>query len=257
MLTGKEVHIWSLDEEHLPSWELSASLCSEAEYYRSNRFVLNKDKIFFLRSKAALRILLGFYLNTDPKYIRYEYNNLGKPKLMVSTDTHKNMDIDNNLKFNLSHSKNYLSIAITRNTEIGIDIEVKEEKGCFNFLDLSKTFRNLLFSTEEVEAISGCPLPDRYHTFYQWWTMKEALSKGLGLGFTYPLHHHSLTANSNQQSVIDVAHYELWHLLNLVNAKLLCMSIATQIPHPCIIQYADSDFTQLIDAMSLETHINS
>jgi 4'-phosphopantetheinyl transferase len=83
------------------------------------------------------------------------------------------------VRFNMSHSHDLVLCAISRGTDVGVDVErlrpgVEEDVGrCFS----SRTLRFL-------EAL---PQPARRRAFFQAWTRMEAYSKARGEGLTLDL----------------------------------------------------------------------
>lgn len=129
------------------------------------RFKIEADQQTRIISRAILRILLGRYLNIDPEEIQFTLNHQKKPIL-------KNSNAEN-LHFNVSHSGNWILIAVST-YPIGVDLE---------YIDTSFTYQNLLnfsFNIEEKNYIQTSKLP--HQTFYQLWTRKEALLKATGKG---------------------------------------------------------------------------
>jgi 4'-phosphopantetheinyl transferase len=57
--------------------------------------------------------LLGFYLSGAPEEIPFSYGPQGKPAIGV----------DSLLRFNISHSGDFVLLAFTRECDIGVDIE--------------------------------------------------------------------------------------------------------------------------------------
>lgn len=88
------------------------------------------------------------------------YNKYNKPYL-----------IDNKYYFNISHSKNIVTIAIDTK-EIGIDIEFYNR--------YNPKYLNQIFSKEEISLISSSSFPQKEYS--KLWCMKESLLKCLGLG---------------------------------------------------------------------------
>lgn len=140
-----------------------------------------------------------------PDYIKYKIFNyrkwqdahgclLGKCLLMhilaLKKETYTLSDLQytkfgrpyiNNLKyfdFNISHSGNMVVCAITDNGRIGIDIE---ERKSINLIDFKEQFSN-----KEWMHINNEKYP--HHTFYDFWTKKEAILKAEGRGILLPLH---------------------------------------------------------------------
>lgn len=79
----------------------------------------------------------------------------------------------NGLFFNVSHSGNYVVLAVS-DKEIGCDIQKCDEK---NYQRVAK----FVFHKNEIELLNSTD--DKLTTFFEIWTKKEAYLKLLGTGF--------------------------------------------------------------------------
>jgi 4'-phosphopantetheinyl transferase len=135
------------------------NILSPAEIEKSGRFVNDDDRKSYVVRKCILRTLLAKYSSTDPQSIQFYTAENKKPSV-------------EGIEFNVSHSTNFVAIALSPNN-IGIDIERVDE---------AFDFRNLLPScfdeTESNYILSGNTL----FNFYTLWTRKEALLKATGEG---------------------------------------------------------------------------
>ena len=107
------VHLWraSLSDFNTKCDELLALLSSD-ETTRAERLRFPLHKKRFIIARGLLRKTLALYLNQAPELIQFSYGAHGKPALALPF-----------LKFNLSHSDDMLVLALTREKEVGIDIE--------------------------------------------------------------------------------------------------------------------------------------
>ena len=112
-----EIHVWrvSLAQTESCLQSLQQTLSTD-ELTKADRFVFPKDRSQFIVSRGALRAILSRYLNISSHILRFDYNPYGKPSLIVTQG-------GNTLRFNLSHSRGMALIAITKNRDIGVDIE--------------------------------------------------------------------------------------------------------------------------------------
>jgi phosphopantetheinyl transferase len=92
--------------------------------------------------------------------IRYSQN--GKPFL------------DSEIKFNITHKEQLALVAITRNEEIGVDLEYKRPLN-----DLA-TFCERFLSSIECDQIFALPPEQQLSRFYEIWVKKEAYCKAIG-----------------------------------------------------------------------------
>ena len=167
-----EVHVWLVRAD-------DAGLCvgccegllSAAERERAARFKFEKDRRLYTAAHAALRSILAGYLNVAPGDLEFEIGQRGKPRLAPTFSK-------DSLEFNLSHSSEVALIAVTREREIGVDVEhVKKE---FAFAEVAERY----FTTGEVSAIRALPQDLQRQAFYQCWTSKEAFLKAKGVGLS-------------------------------------------------------------------------
>jgi 4'-phosphopantetheinyl transferase len=154
-----EVHIWTVDLERPDS---DAGVLSEDELMRAAAFKVEDGRRRFVVTRAALRSVLGGYLDADPALLRFGTGAHGKPRL----------DPDSRLRFNVAHSGGMALIAVAREMEVGVDLEeIRPRK------DLAGVARRV-FTQAERDAI------DSEDAFYRHWTAKEAFVKATGRGIS-------------------------------------------------------------------------
>ena len=140
----------------------------------SNRFIREESRNRYIVTQYFLREFLSHFLQIDFDNVAISYSKSGKPYLSDK--------INSNLKFNYSHSGDYIIYAFTSDDEIGVDIE--EIKDIPEFDELSRTH----FSDEEQSIYFELKNPDeKKKLFYRIWTRKEALLKAAGSGITIDL----------------------------------------------------------------------
>ena len=169
VLGAGEVHVWRACLAYPPAGPLHAVL-SQDECDRVARFRSEQSRTRFVVAHAALRGVLARYLEAAPTDLRFTKNHYGKPALAGEE-----------VQFNLSHADDMAAIAVTRSSEVGVDIErirpgVEGE-------EIARRF----FSPREVEAFLALPPGEREAAFFRCWTRKEAFIKAVGEGFSFPL----------------------------------------------------------------------
>jgi 4'-phosphopantetheinyl transferase len=85
------------------------------------------------------------------------------------------------LSFNLSHTHGLVACAVTRDTNVGIDVERLERSTCID--DLAQRY----FTPEETAGLAACTPERRESYFLDLWTLKEAYLKAIGVGLSHPL----------------------------------------------------------------------
>ena len=91
------------------------SMLDRAEQERAARFRCPADRVRFLVGRAALRQVLGTWLDCDPAALRFRYGPHGKPVLDGSEQTTPH--------FNLAHSGNLILLAFHPSRPVGVDVE--------------------------------------------------------------------------------------------------------------------------------------
>ncbi|WP_342648416.1 4'-phosphopantetheinyl transferase superfamily protein [Mucilaginibacter sp. CSA2-8R] len=145
------------------------SVMSVAEIDRASRFVHPEDTNRYVTAHGVLRQLLSAHTAVARHQLLFTKNEFGKPALIMS-------DSKAALHFNLSHSGQYVIIALSKHP-IGADVEYL--KPDFNFHSLLPHYFTAA-ETHFITTTSASPLT----AFFSAWTRKEALGKGLGSGIT-------------------------------------------------------------------------
>jgi 4'-phosphopantetheinyl transferase len=171
-LAAGEIQVWRVQADDAAlCLACCENLLSAAERERAVRFKFEKDRRLYTAAHAALRSLLAGYLNVAPGDLEFENGRHGKPRLAPTLAGDK-------LEFNLSHSHEVALIAVTREREIGVDVErVRED---FAFAEVAERY----FTAREVSAIRALPENLQRRAFYQCWTSKEAFLKARGVGLS-------------------------------------------------------------------------
>lgn len=175
-----DVHVWAfhLDVASLRR-VLLEPLLSKDETARAQRFKFARDRERYIVGRAVLRCILASYRNDDPRALRFEYGEHGKPRFAAQERQWP--------RFNLAHSDGLALCAITRETEIGVDLE--------RVVDLpdGEVVARDYFSTLEREALAQVPPDERSAAFFNCWTRKEAYLKAVSQGLAAPLDRFDVT----------------------------------------------------------------
>lgn len=163
-----QVHIWLADLRQWLSEKGSLlKLLSWDELRRLERYKLPAKQDQFLCARGLLRIILAAYLQKAPGEVHLSANPTGKPFLA-----------DQSIRFNLSHSGDYVLVGVSLFDRIGVDIEQVHPISNLDFM-----IRSTYSAEEEAYLDSNDPVT-RLERFYAIWTAKEAYLKALGKGFT-------------------------------------------------------------------------
>lgn len=167
------VHLWQIGLD-LPDDEVTrlAGELSPEERQRAARFYFARDRRRFTVAHAALRRILAGYLDCAPARLEFALEQRNKPVLAAPHAA---------LHFNLAHSGEMALLAVTRQGDIGVDVE--QIHPLEDLLQLAE--RN--FSPRERAALQGLPPGQQELAFFEIWTRKEAFIKAIGEGLYYPL----------------------------------------------------------------------
>lgn len=148
------------------------------------------------------RRLLSQVLGCAPDELDFAETEAGKPQVASP-------EVGRSLQFNVSHSGDWVLLALSRGAAVGVDVE---RHRALDYHELAKS----CFSAEEFSTWSGLARVDRETVFYDIWTRKEAYLKAPGLGLGKSLQEFSVppTAEQGPLPIRDEArsHEEPWSL---------------------------------------------
>ena len=146
-----------------------------AEHDRLRRFRVERPRRDFALCRAALRVNLCNLLGCTNERLSFGYRKHGKPYALVDGQPAS-------LAFNVSHSTPHGLIAFASAgspcRRIGVDAEVRRAGRDFDGI------AERVYSPGERAALAAAWGEDKVRLFYRLWTLKEALIKALGTGFS-------------------------------------------------------------------------
>lgn len=139
------------------------NVLSSSERDRASRYHFIKDKNRFIICRSLLKILLA------------EYTGLPVDKILLDIDANKKPYLPSHplIFFNVSHAGDYAIIGISK-SPIGVDVEYNNKD-----FDYQEILPNI-FNKIEIDQIFNSKV--KHHTFYKFWTRKEAIVKAIGKG---------------------------------------------------------------------------
>lgn len=165
-ITAGQVHVWGwpIDPAQASLEKNDLQLLDAAEQDRFHRYHFEVDRIRFAIAHVNLRRILGAYLDCEPGQLSFAANRFGKPRVAG----------ERRLNFNLSHSRHFAMLAVSTETEVGVDVE--------DVRPIESEVAQHYFSPVEQTALASLDGDDWLHGFYRCWTRKEAILKAEGVG---------------------------------------------------------------------------
>ena len=203
-----ELHIWRVPLDESLATEMRLMLSAD-ECARADRFHFARDRNRFIVARGSLRLILGSYLNRAPAAVDFCYSDYGKPALSAESPV-----VTNGITFNLSHANELALIAVTRDRQVGVDIEFIRPDFA------SEKIAERFFSRQEVEVLRRLPAGQQAEAFFNCWTRKEAYIKALGAGMSMPLDQFNVSLAPGSAAALlgnlrDPAEVSRWSLQDL------------------------------------------
>lgn len=125
----------------------------------------------YVVNHGLLRLILAQYVEDSAVDLVFKKTEWGKPFLYDYPQ----------ISFNLSHSGDCFALAVSKDCQLGIDIE------CYKPRQGYEGLVKRCFATEEANAWYDLPDEERGLSFYRYWVKKEAFVKAVGKGITVGL----------------------------------------------------------------------
>ena len=201
-----EVHVWAWTFTGLaePS-DADLEILDDHERKRTARFYFAPDRVRYSVCHANMRRILASYLARTPESLVYREAEGGKPELALDSS-------DPRLRFNLSHSKSIALLAVTLDSEVGVDVE--------DLRPIERDVAKRFFSPAEIASMAALDGEEWLDAFYRCWTRKEAILKVEGMGLRIPLDSFDVSVREDEPAALLVArpeaklttHWRLQHL---------------------------------------------
>ena len=146
-------------------------LLDDAEKARWRRFVVDRARRQLALCRAALRIELSERLGCSNRELAFDYLEHGKPVAKVKGRRAPG-------GFNVSHSGRHGLIAFAEQDWLGVDVEERIPKRDLDGIGAR------VYGRSEREMLRAAVGTQKVHLFFRLWSMKEALIKALGTGFS-------------------------------------------------------------------------
>lgn len=211
-LEDQDVHVWRVHRNVYNDLKnYSKYFLSEDEQNRAQRFRFRKDHDLFVIGRYITKMMLAYYTGSTPESVKIMPDSFGKPTCKM------------NLFFNISHADDQLLLGFS-NSEIGVDIERVDPA-----VDIDRIGERH-FSEMELEKLWNCTRDERTETFFEIWTQKESLIKGIGKGLSIPLQDFNVI-NQNGKVLWEFPNeknYGDWYVQNIAAIQGFKSAFATQ-----------------------------
>jgi 4'-phosphopantetheinyl transferase len=170
-----DVRLWAVSLASLsePAQSQLVSVCSPEELERAGRFLFERDRRSYLAAHGLLRHTLSAYdLTYAPSEWSFEAGPHGRPEIAKH--------LRSALRFNLTHCATRVAVVVCRDVACGIDVEPASRDA-----DSTLLIQGCLSAREQLWVSNAAP-GLRAERFLQLWTLKEAISKAVGLGLRLP-----------------------------------------------------------------------
>lgn len=147
---------------------------SHDEWARLGRFVFEKDRRRYRVTRSLVRHALSRYLPRPARDWTFGATEFGRP--FIANDD----PAARSIRFNISHSDQVVMLAVTRDLQVGIDVEDLDRRVP---LDAAASF----FAADEMRQLEAMPALKRPRRFLDFWTLKESYIKARGEGLSLAL----------------------------------------------------------------------
>lgn len=174
------------------------------EETKADRFLQPDARTKGLLVRGYLRGVLSLYAQgmggkMQPNEWQFEYLEKGKPVLSEASFARYP------LQFNISHSGDYLLVAViqaTRDLQLGVDIErLRMSTNIYAIL-------NHYFTDDETQSLLALPEDEQRSRFFDLWALKESYIKAKGLGLALSLKSFSFTFNTASTQNLTSKHVD-------------------------------------------------
>ncbi len=219
-LSAGKIHVWFSNLRQDIGSSRQWDVLSDDERVRADRFRFEKDRAEYVCGRAQLRRILAECLGAFPQELSFCYGPMGKPELAGPFAA-------SGLRFNLSHSGGVAVYAISHDREVGVDLEKIHE-----LPDVEQVARRF-FSARENATLQNLPAEQKLHGFFNCWTRKEALVKGLGDGLSRRLDCFTVSLAPGEPARLldrekEVAALDGWALRTLTPAPGFAAALAAE-----------------------------
>ncbi len=196
------------------------------EQAKAERFRAAQARRASILARGMTRLVLAKYLATSAQSLTFEFNHYGKPRLAERA-------LAERLQFNVSHSGEWVVLAVTAAAAVGVDIE--RHRPMDDALRLAARF----FSLSERSTLAQIASNEQLAAFFRCWTRKEAYIKAVGTGIFAGLDTFDVTLRPDEPANVLRFHttaYETgaWTLRDFDLAERYSAAVMVHAPSPVL-----------------------
>lgn len=144
------------------------------ERSRCERLGRPEDRGQYILAHGLLRLALSEVAGGPPEQWQFRPGQYGRPEVARPAQAA-------DVRFSLSHTRGLVACAVGVGVQVGLDVEALQEGPGIH--EASELF----LADSERKACQSLPPAERTARLYEYWTLKEAFAKALGLGLHLPL----------------------------------------------------------------------
>lgn len=165
-----KVGIWVIPTALMPQIARTQCNLTEAEIAHARGLKRDAERIRFIAVRSLLRQALAFTVGSEMQNAdaNIRLNEFGKPEFASPSGS---------LSFSITHAGAFSVVAISTAGIVGVDAE-KVEQARLKYLPFD------CLSPNEQRHLRAQSQNRRHLDFFKFWTLKEAYTKALGLGFS-------------------------------------------------------------------------
>jgi 4'-phosphopantetheinyl transferase len=171
--------------------ERASRLLTDAERQNCARYVHAIDRHRCIAARWLARQCLSTYSDLHPQTWRFAAGRYGKPFV-------ESPRFDPALSFNLSHGGDLVVCAVTERHDVGVDVEP-----CAHAKAIEEVAETV-FTDDELVELDESSAAERTWKLVELWTLKEALMKATGQGFSLPPRTFSLSLGRKTPALVRV-----------------------------------------------------
>jgi len=133
--------------------------------------------------------------------------------------------------FSLAHTETMVACLVTRETQVGVDVEVVAPGA-----DLA-ALASMILTEVERDRLNALPEAHRREELFRYWTLKEAFGKALGVGLSEPIRRHTFHLGGpavvvqppGQREIASDWSFAQWQAST---GEIIAIALHTQTAHP-------------------------